>query len=246
MTKKLSSFLVLFYLLALPLFGAVRTIIESDNIYEIEKYRTDETLIFFDLDDVIFTSEDYLGHSEWFYSSVQEQTKGGLSWENATDFMSRLDYEVKKTLPVKALDSRIANLVQTWQKSNFVLALTSRSPHLNTITFRMLKDVGVDFADEEALASPMEQQYSRRSKIERNIIFVSDFHSKGEIANRYINTLLNKPKRIIFIDDKEKYLHELIEAIPDDIEFIGIRYSKEDARKAEFHRRSQDRLKNHI
>lgn len=88
-----------------------------------------------------------------------------------------------------------------------VIALTSRGKEIEGATYKQLSSMGLHFDD---------------------IIFC-DGQSKGEELLRWINIHQPNWKKAIMIDDKEKHLHDVSEALSLlDISFRGLRYSKMD------------------
>jgi hypothetical protein len=60
----------------------------------------------------------------------------------------------------------------------------------------------------------------------QGILFVGDYNKKGEVFLPFLSIIKQKPKRIVFIDDKRKNVEELEQALlPHDIEYVGIHYT---------------------
>lgn len=104
-----------------------------------------------------------------------------------------------------------------------MIALTSRSLPLKERTIDQLQRLGVIFSNmiehDETGIQGLEALYAQ------GIIFCGS-ENKGAVLTSFLKQHGYAPKKIIFIDDKHKYLDAVQEhASQHSIEFFGIRYS---------------------
>ncbi len=201
------------------------------------------TLVALDLDNTVMMTPQTIGNEEWFdyllEKYIQENFQKGLPKKEAidkgvNDAVKRwVDFHrtAKTVLPVEAETSSLIAGVQA--RGIWTMALTGRSEELLEGTREELKSLGINLA----LRAPYPKKVSIVKKGAKTIyqdglLLVGPF-TKGEALVQFLEKTKIKPKKIIFIDNKQKHLEVVSKALePLKIPFFGRRHNVEDAKIA--------------
>jgi hypothetical protein len=203
-------------------------IIETDDLNDIMPYVDSNTLVVFDIDDTIARPSQMLGTDAWFRYLLHKYEQHGVDIDTALDNILPIVFQVHQQAMFLLVQPDTPSLIEQLQHHGIrTIALTSRSPILARRTVIQLNDLGIDFTrnqfiDYETLLPTM--VYA--AKYLSGIIFSSE-NDKGPLLIKFLNFVDHHPKRIIFIDDKRKYL-DCVEqsAIQQGIEFFGFHYTR--------------------
>lgn len=211
-------------------------IIESNEISSVFSHVGQEsTLIIFDIDNTLVHVADGNGGDEWFYATLAANVKKGLSLELATQ-KTVTEYEKKQlVIDLQAVEELTASVVRSAQ-INYpnvkVIALSNRGGLLMQRTIDQLAKIGIDFTVNSPYSA--ELIFDGGSKYMQGILFAKG-NSKHALMEQYFKLTGYTPAKIIYINDKEKYLRpftDIFEALG--IQFIGIRYSYLDEKVKNF------------
>ena len=196
-----------------------------------EKQSLDEVLVILDLDDTTITTHEgqWLGRSAMFYDLLDHEMQL-FPKERKSHIAERIDpllSAIYKKVPVITTDTELPRVIRELQgKGIKVIAMTARGQRVKDITMEQLDRVGVNFSD---LGDPrwIALKGERQFRVERHgVVFVSHGNKKGEVLVELMNEGEgNIPKEIIFIDDREKHLWDVRDAVREynkDIKFTPV------------------------
>jgi len=121
------------------------------------------------------------------------------------------------------------------QKQNIpVMALTNRSIVVAKRTISQFSQKDIDLSIKSPIKKTLEFPVTYNCRFSHGILFVAS-NDKGRALFAFFEKAHIKPKKIIFVDDKEKYLISVEkEAKKRNIEFVGMRFSLQDKKKKAF------------
>lgn len=173
-------------ILALALFTtlAQAEVRETNEMREALTFVRQDTWIVFDIDNTVLEPTQTLGSDQWFDYMVKKLG----SVDKAIEIWS----EVQKQTEMQTVEQDTPRLIHLLQNRGYkVLALTARPQDLNETTERQLLSQGIRF---------------------ERIISIGPGLSKGTmLANELRANRL--PSRVVFIDDKEKHVHSVDDAL---------------------------------
>jgi len=210
-------------------------IFESSDTRDILPYITQKTLVVFDLDDTVFHMPSMLGNDAWFQHHVQQELNKGGTYDEATQTVLTTYLLLQYLSELELIDENTAELIADLQKQEtFVMALTSRNPALCEHTKKELQRLGIYFSITCPCNQDLDLGITHRARHSEGIIFGAN-NQKGELLLQFFEIIGYWPEKIIFLNDKRSHLLQVSTKVePLGIEFIGLRYSKEDERKKEF------------
>lgn len=200
-------------------------IIQIQSINQCQEYIQPEMLLIFDIDNTIMEPVQLLGSDQWLSYQIQQNLKHGMS-EQESVMVGLVQWTaVQNQTKVKLVEPVTAEFISRYQKRGWkVMALTTRGLEMASRTIDQLKSIGIDFAE----SSPMHQEvvfHDIPGCIYRSGILFSSGSSKGNLLLRFLQQNKLQPKKIFFVDDKEKYLIDVEKiCIKQHIPFLGIRY----------------------
>ncbi len=209
------------------LFGEV---LEIQSISEILPYVTEDSLVVFDVDETLLTTKQSVGGDPWFSDSLKIYQEGGFSYEEALaktlpDYM-----KLQNMTQVKAVESLTPPLVHKLQNSGVkVIGLTERNLELAYTTLRQLRSIEIDLDRNPVKIKDLNLSSHFPVKYIEGIVFVQRNH-KGEVLFNMVKLSDSPLKKVIFIDDKMKYIKQVEEVCEaHNIEYVGFRYGANDA-----------------
>lgn len=217
-------------------------IIQTKDIKVIENVLASidaDTLVIFDVDDVLMYPEDKILRSQNADACkvLVKQLKQRVGKDKIQDITSII-LLARKNKPV---DPKMIKLINTLQKNNIkVLALTNCAtgkfgliPNTKNWRISELKSHGYYFYKswpnlKDINLKPVMKDSNDASPVyKEGVLFVDQTGEKGAVLDAFLTSIKIIPKRIVFIDDKSKNLVSVAEfAKQNDVEFIGIEYTK--------------------
>lgn len=206
---KISSFIIaaIFALtFSNPVTAEIRTITQME---EIVPSVDQNTLVLFNISEVLLDSQVSLGTSAWRKHIKKESAK----WKEnpGINIHDIFTWAVANHIPHKGVEPITAKLIDQWQHEGIVvLALTSRGKSewydtkisgVDFLTEKMLKDAEIDFSYTQLpdslknLGPEFDQSYGR------GILYASH-HEKEELLKALLAKTQYKPSRIVMVDDK--------------------------------------------
>ncbi len=226
MVKVLSLFA--FWFLC-PLWAGVH---EIQSLKEVLPYVTPETFLIFDLDNTLMEPTQSFGSDQWFEAKVAQKRKQGMSEEEAVPEILKTWVRIQKVTLVRPVEEITALVfAQARSHAKMVMALTARPVDLAETTGAQLKGMGIDFSTSAPVPTPMEMNVQNgRSTYRRGIFFLGENKNKGIGLLRFLEETKLQPKRIVFVDDKERHVKALEASLKDSkIAYEGLRYAGADA-----------------
>jgi hypothetical protein len=203
-------------------------IIKTSNIQEIREEITENTLILFNIAEVLMDTETSLGTQAW-----RKFVRARL----APQLHDELTLFVFENVPPKSPEPSTPELISELQaKGLMTFAFTSRGRHewygsqipdIDLITEKLLLQIGIDFSKTE-----LNQELSILPEVfadfyHAGVIYTTNTRDKGELLREILETTGYRPSKIIFVDDKVDSLVS-VETTLDSlgIPFVGYAYSK--------------------
>lgn len=230
--KKFLSLVITFILFSSLQLHAI--IFESDTLSSVLAHADKDTLVVFDIDNTIMETQQYLGSDVWLCHTIDQCKSKGFSAKDVLNYILPLYFLIHEYHDMKPIQNAPA-LIKTLQNKNItVIALTNRSKHITQITLDQFDKMGIDFSLTSICDKNLEIRHKYLGFFKKGVIFCAA-NPKGEMLFLVLEKVGCAPKKILFIDDKLKYVKSVEkESEKHNIECIGIRFSGADATKAKF------------
>ncbi len=212
-------------------------IIESPSIKIVHDHvKSKDTLVLFDLDETVFEIPGAI-NDFWFTQMFNHARSLGHDDHGAIKVIVPLYEPRMRAAPaVLPAEAETVSVIQTLQQKNIpVMGLTTRGLSLTESTTQQLSSIGVDFS--VTSVTPYNILFSlakEPAKIHNGVMFCGS-NSKGDALKALLQTTAFTPKKIVFVDDKERHLKAVKQAAVDlGIEFVGIRYAQLDEKVKQY------------
>ncbi len=201
-------------------------IVETSHIEDVLPLIDEDTWFLVDLDNCLFEAAQALGHANWFYDELQQRMQKGMSREDAIREAYPDWIKIQKACRIKPLDNNFVPILLMLQNKGIVImGLTHRQPSVADSTFRQVTSLGFDFLT----TAPSKECFVVPSKTptlySQGILFVGDYNKKNDVFEPFLSIINQKPKKIVFIDDKRKNVEELEKLTSNGIDYIGVHYT---------------------
>lgn len=211
-------------------------IIESNKLSSVlEHIGPLNTLVIFDIDNTLAHPTEELSSDEWFCHMVETKLAQGFDYITSVYYALPSAYYAQFNVPLEPTEPYIPELIAYLVDNGIaVMALSTRSLFIAERSLEQLDNINITFfipgIDPHDLVLPMTYPCFYK----RGILF-SGNNDKGEVLSRFFDIMNYHPEKVIFIDDKMKYLLSVEKALQDhQITFVGIRYSGCDERVKNF------------
>ncbi len=213
-------------------------IVEAPSIQDIYKYiKPNEfnakTLVVFDIDNTLLYPKTLIGSEQWFYAMVSKFEAEGMTTQEAINAILPQSFELLEYIPMDPVEPVTVPVINDLQQRGLVtIALTARSLDLTYRTIDLLAQVGIYFQGTGPVQCPIVYGDGKPALYIQGILFCGN-HAKGDVLVNWLNQTDYHPKKIIFIDDKQKNLEAVAKALPKGkYQYIGMRHSYLDTHKA--------------
>jgi hypothetical protein len=197
---------------------------EIKSIREVVPSLAEGTLIVFDIDNTLMAPTGYLGSDEWFYLlykvyRINGADESGIA-RTAMDVWNKTQWRID----VKAVEKETPLLIKKEQaKGNKVMALTARTFDIADRTIAQLGTIGIDFSSasvsgKESIFPKTDFKSDDDVLVKKGIIFVGESNVKGKVLAYYLQKMNYHPKKVVYIDDREKH----VKSVSETLETIGI------------------------
>ena len=211
-------------------------IIESDHLSSVlEHIGPRNTLVIFDIDNTLAHPTEELSSDEWFCYLVDKKMAEGFDYITSVYYALPAAYYAQFNIPLEPTEPHIPDLIARLVNNGIaVMALSSRSLFIAERSLDQLNNINITFfvpnVNPQDLVLPMPYPCFYKD----GILF-SDNNDKGEALNCFFDIMNYHPEKVIFIDDKMKYILSVEKALQTHhIPFVGIRYSGCDERVKNF------------
>lgn len=226
MNKIFSRVLLIFSFI---FFNINSVIIESDSFDIIKEHISPQTIVVMDLDHTVI--ENKVDLDTWIPLNIQALKEKGLPVDEAVFYSLSLYYNLQNFVGASSIGGS-AEVISFLQVKNIpVIALTNRSKPILDKTIEQLTSIGIDFTKTALYKDDLNVCLNYVGKYSNGIIFCGS-NDKGKTLFKFFDSINYKPKKIIFIDDKLKYVESVEKSSKKlDIEYVGIRFSLQDTKK---------------
>lgn len=231
--KRIFSLLMLIGAASCSLYGEI---IETDTFAKVTNHLTPTTLLVVDIDDTLLLPVQALGTDVWFMDQLKKHSAEGLNYEKALDKALAEWEAVRHLTEVRIVEKGTEGIIKEIQASNItVMGLTTQGLALAARTVVQLKSLDIDLS----LTAPSSENVyfvnGREGVLYRHGILFTSGTNKGNALKTLLERIDFHPDKIVFINDKKTHLNDLEKGVNSmGIEFIGLRYSHEDVRVANF------------
>jgi hypothetical protein len=238
--KKIFKFLAV-VACALQTLSLPAQILESFTLHDVLDHLEDQTLVVLDIDNTLIEPKQQVGSDQWFCYMLKYHRSQGLNDVEALKEVLPLWTKIQLKTEVRTCEPATAFVVRKLQEKNVpVIGLTSRSVALAFRTIDQLDSVGVHLkrsaphAQDFRLSTEFAAHEDPAYYIE-GILFCSGGH-KGDLLLDFLEHADYNPSKIIFVNDKEKYLVDVEETMEKQvrISYVGLRYGACDERVKNF------------
>lgn len=226
MKKKISIILMFLFFVNVSVSALT---LESETLEVIYKHIDKDSVVVFDIDHTII--ENTIDLDSWIPLKIDELRKNGLTLEESVSFSLSMYFTLQQFV-----DSRIIggsnDIIACLQEQKIpVIALTNRSIPVLKCTLKQMKKKGINFSATSLFNEDINLSVSHLGKFSEGIIF-SGANDKGLMLFKFFDAIGYEPKKVIFIDDKSKYIESVNkEAENRNVEYVGIRLSLQDQKK---------------
>lgn len=210
---------------------------ESFDIRDMLKFTDEDTLVVTDLNHVLMETKQPLGSDHWAAYEVKRQmAETGATKLEVLHKMVPMWHHILMESEFKPVEPTTAGVIRKLQQQgNRVVGLTARYIEMAYPTIKQLQSIGIDLNLYSLSHLDHEIEGPFAAKYVEGVIFVGLKNDKGETLMRLLDQLGHQPKKILFIDDKEKNLHSVSAACKKrGIPFVGLRYGYLDEDGAKF------------
>ncbi len=211
-------------------------IINTTNIQVIREEITPDTLVLFNVAEVLMDTEISLGTQAWrkfIRSRVDSQTHDELT------------LHVFENVPPICPDASTPQLISEIQAEGYTtFAFTSRGrnewyssqvPNVDLLTEKLLRQIGIDFSKTSLNSELSQLPVLFGDYFHNGIIYAGNSQEKGEFLKEIFTQTGYLPSKIIFIDDKIDSLKEVENTLQSlNIPFVGYAYSRTSQKHAGF------------
>ncbi len=210
---------------------AASTIIETPHFSDLRSYADADTLILLDIDDTLLIPTQTLGSDVWF----QYQYKKNKDLPDPLDATLAQWEAIRHLSRMKTVEKDTAKIVSDLQRKTYcIMGLTTQGLALATRTVEQLLDNDIDLIKTAPSQDDIYLMNGRGVLYRHGILFTSGT-PKGPALEKLLKAMNYRPKKIVFINDKETHLLDVAESAKKlGIDFTGLRYSYSDERVAHF------------
>lgn len=208
-------------------------IIETDCFHEIQNHITENTAIFFDLDNTLVEPVQHFGSVQWGENYEKRMLDSGKTLNEVEAILQPYWNQLLPDLSMRLVDQTAPNIIrELQQKGHLVLGLTARHVMDAIYTHPLLDQYGIKF---ESKYADQEISMAHPAMFEKGVLFTGIRNSKGESLIAFLKQINHFPQRVLFVDDKLNHVQSLEGPLAKlNIDYIGVRYSKADKRVQEF------------
>lgn len=203
-------------------------IIESNKLSTVLDYiEPHNTLVIFDIDNTLAHPAQELGSDEWFSHKVEAKTAAGFDPLSSIYYALPAAFYAQFNIPLEPTEQHIPELIaQLISKGIHVIALSTRSLFIAERTLEQLDNININFFIPDVSPNDLVLPMPHPCFYKCGILFGGN-NDKGEVLNCFFDVMDYHPEKVIFIDDKMKYLVAVENALQTHcIPFVGIRYSR--------------------
>lgn len=215
-------------------------IFESDKIETVLEYADKKTLVLLDITSTLYEPSVTMADKRWrsFFAERAKKVLGDA--DLAQKLSDKVEGMLVTQIPKKLLETCAPDVVKMLQDQKiptFGLTLkrlsTSYASNFGEITYNNLVNLGIDL--QKSLSyTKVTQGNSSNYTFAYGMIFTNK-KPLGIALEDFLPSLNKMPKKIVVVENSFVHLKEIEESLSaQNIEFVGIRYNRGDAKKAQF------------
>lgn len=235
---KLRSLLLLLLFVSSSLFAKV---IEIKRMDEIMEAITLDTLVVFDLDNTIMESSQTLGSDQWFDHRVGQLKKIGFSTEDALKSAAKDWQSINAVGYVQLVERETPSIIAEIQDLGIpTLGLTARQASFADHSLRQLRQLEVPLHRRTVSKDTITLPGHDVALFKRGLLSVGG-NNKGTMLLSFLKRIGYTPRRIVFVDDKQKNVENVDEALTGNyVASFAFRYGAADWKVKNFNARLAD------
>ncbi|MCK4651213.1 DUF2608 domain-containing protein [Candidatus Babeliales bacterium] len=203
--------------------------LESESLKDIYKYVDSDSVVVFDIDHTVI--ENTIDFDTWLPQKIKELQQQGLNEKDAVLYSLSMYYTFQPFINFYPIGGSKEVIADLQSKKIPVIALTNRSIPASQVTLEQMKKIDIDFSTTSLFDKDLNLAITHSGKFSEGIIF-SGANDKGRMLVAFFDAIKYVPKKVIFIDDKLKYVKAVEREIEKrGIEYVGIRFSLQDKKK---------------
>jgi hypothetical protein len=238
----LQNWLFLFFIMFnnFSLFGDIVRVEKISEIHQLLLEIKEDNLIVFDVDDVIFSTEDHFAHPYGYLTFVKltnQALNSASTDKEKEEIMRKVSLSqllARRLLVEEDMPQFIRNLQDAGIKiialTNFPRGQYGAISRTEAWRIEQLKSFGIDFS--RAFPDEMHGEFHEMAQpglapplFEKGILF-SNGHPKGEVLTTFFKKNLLSPSKVIFIEDLLHHHNSVESSLRSlKISFIGIHYT---------------------
>lgn len=190
-----------------------------------------DSLVLFDIGEVLLTCEDVVLHNEYL-SWVNEWSKNEAPHLTADDW-KKLQVFIDKDAKKKVVNPRLKEIIKKGQSKIKMIALSRYwvgpvgDTSFEKQRLAALQSIGIDFGDPFSQMAGWGQESPASSYA--NGIILTEASLKGPVLKAFLDELKWRPTTIVFVDDKIKQCRSVLETAKElGIPAICIHYTESD------------------
>ena len=210
---------------------------EIKSMHEIIQEIDADTLVIFDIDNTVIEPTGQFGSDQWYYFLVQNFKIDVKLSEHAAHAKAEPIWNLaQRFIKTQAVERQTPHIIKSLQGDKIqVMALTARSSQITQITQGQLFENGVDFQ----ISAPRNSrllEMGENISYDGGILFQGEGNDKGKTLVKFLKHMNLAPKKIVFIDDKEKNTSNINRALEEfgGVRHIEFRYAKTDEKVSQF------------
>ncbi len=217
-------------------------IVETSHFRDILSHVTPGTLILMDIDDTLLIPKQTLGGECWFDYRWKKYQSEGLSSSEALQKTLAEWEAIRHLTKMELVEPGTAEVIQELQRDGCsVMALTVQELSLHTRTRLHLQEQEINLSHSGPFSQDVYTNVAGHGVLYRHGILHTSGRNKGLSFFQICDQTGYVPQKVVLIDDKLSHL-KAVESYAEarGIEFIGLRYGYNDARKAAFDQKIAD------
>lgn len=233
----MSRFIQLIIMVCCCLSTLQAEIINCRQLRELLPLIDKDTLVVFNINNVLTTSKQDAGSTPWAEENIAAIIKSqSVDKPHATNLFIPLWHDVLIASDVELFDPEAEVIVRYLQDSGIkVMALTNRYIEMGYPTHNNLRSVGIDFARNPPYSEDTFIKGGSPAKYIEGIIFNGLINFKGDTLANFLQQINYTPKKLIYIEDKPKHLTQVGEKVAAlGIPFLGVHFGALEAQRESY------------
>lgn len=201
------------------------------------------TLLVFDLDNTLIEPVGNFGSDQWYYYLVRKYRRAnGLNESAALREAARVWNRVQSSIRIRTVEPATARFVKQQQARGIrTVGLTAREPSLADTTLTQLRTLDLRLDKHTVFPHEFSWWSVGPVRFKAGVLFIGESNDKGTLLIELLRGLRQRPRRIVFVDDKTKNVRSIDSAARKaGLACIAFRYGATDAKVEQFNEDTRD------